>query len=395
MSDHRVSSADALAARHRETIEALERDGQYKRLRPVSGPIGPTTIVDGREVVVLCSNDYLSLANHPDVVAAGVDGLHSYGAGTASVRFICGTLDAHVDLERRLAELTGLDSALTFVSCWNANEALFPTVTAPGDVVISDELNHASLIDAIRGSRGVDRVVYPHADLQSLEVALAGASNPGVRWVVTDGVFSMEGDLAPLPEIVELCKAYDAVLVVDDSHGIGVLGPTGRGIGEHFSLAGDIDIVTGTLGKALGGAAGGFVAAGQPVIELLVQRGRPSLFSNALPATVASSATAAVEVMRREPDRVARLHANASTLRRGLRDLGYLVEDSPSAIIPIILSDAAEVGRASGRLFELGVMVVGFSFPVVPVASPRLRIQASAGLTDDHLAAALSAFGRL
>jgi glycine C-acetyltransferase len=213
--------------------------------------------------------------------------------------------------------------------------------------------------------------------------------------VVTDGVFSMEGDLAKLPGLVELCDAYDAMLVVDDSHGIGVLGATGRGTAEHFGLVGRVDVTTGTLGKALGGAAGGFVAGSQALIDVLVQRSRPSLFSNALPATVATSAEAAVGVMLREPERVARLHANAQRLRTGLRALGFECDDTPSAIIPIVLGDAREVARCSARLFELGVLVVGFSFPVVPEGAARLRVQASAGLTDEQLDTALGAFAEL
>jgi glycine C-acetyltransferase len=205
----------------------------------------------------------------------------------------------------------------------------------------------------------------------------------------------MEGDLARLPELVELCERYDAMLVVDDSHGIGVLGATGRGVAEHFGLLGRIDVVTGTLGKSLGGAAGGFVGGSEALIDLLVQRGRPSLFSNALPATVASSARAAIDVMQREPERVARLHANAARLREGLRSLGFDCEDAPSAIIPIILGDAHEVQRCSAALFELGVLVVGFSFPVVPKGAARLRVQASAALTDEQIATALDAFGRM
>jgi glycine C-acetyltransferase len=382
-------------ARHQAITSELRSAGQYKQLRTVSGPMGPTATVDGREVIVLCSNDYLGLANHPEVVAAGVNGLRSHGAGTASVRFICGTLDVHDDLEVALAELVGTPAALTFVSCWNANGALFPTVVAAGDVVVSDELNHASIIDSVRQVGGANRFVYRHSDLADLERILAESPTDGMRWVVTDGVFSMEGDLAPLPGLVDLCERYDAMLVVDDSHGIGVLGATARGTAEHFGLLGRVDVVTGTLGKSLGGAAGGFVAGSAALVDLLVQRSRPSLFSNALPATVATSARAAVEVMLREPERVARLHANAGRLRAGLRALGLDCDEAPSAIIPIVLGDARAVERASARLFELGVLVVGFSFPVVPKGAARLRVQANAGLTDEQLDAALDAFAQL
>jgi glycine C-acetyltransferase len=376
-------------------MDELRDAGQYKRLRAVSGPMGPVVRVDGREVVVLCSNDYLGLAAHPEVIDAGIDGLRSYGAGTASVRFICGTLDVHLTLERALADLCGTPAALSFVSCWNANQALFPTVVAPGDLVLSDELNHASIIDSIRLTRAADHAVYAHADLAHLRSLLEQAAGDGIRWVVTDGVFSMEGDLAPLPGLIELCAEHGAMLVVDDSHGIGTLGRTGRGTAEHFGMLGQVDVVTGTLGKALGGAAGGFVAASDALIEILVQRARPSLFSNALPATVATSAGKAVDIMLAEPQRVGRVRANAERLRRGLRQLGFECDDGPSAIIPIILGDAAEVGRCSSRLLELGVLVVGFSYPVVPRGSARLRVQSSAGLRAEHLDAALAAFARL
>ena len=390
-----MTAVDDFDRRAGTALDGLRAAGQYKELRAISGPMGPVASIGGREVIVLCSNDYLGLANHPDVVAAGIKGLRSHGAGTASVRFICGTLDVHERLERAVAGLVGTPAALSFVSCWTANEALFPTVTAPGDTVISDALNHASIIDAVRQTRGVERKIYPHNDLAELEAALTSADPGGVRWVVTDGVFSMEGDLAPLPEILDLCRAHEAIVVVDDSHGIGVLGAAGRGAPEHFGLLGQIDVITGTLGKALGGAAGGFVGASERLVELLVQRARPSLFSNALPATVACSATRAIEILLAEPERVARLHDNTARLRQGLRKLGFSCPDGASAIIPIILGDAHKVEAASRRLYELGVLVVGFSFPVVPEGQARLRVQASAALEDAHLDAALEAFGQL
>ncbi len=390
-----MSAREEFARRSGAAIDDLRKTGQYKALHTVSSPMGPVATIDGREVIVLCSNDYLGLASDPRVVEAGIDGLKTRGAGTASVRFICGTFDVHREIERTVAELSAAESALTFVSCWNANEALFPTVMGAGDTVISDALNHASIIDAIRQSRDVERKIYPHNDVDELEAALKGAPNSGIRWVATDGVFSMEGDLAPLPEILELCRSYDALLVVDDSHGVGVLGATGHGTAEHYGVSGSVDVTTGTLGKALGGAAGGYVASSAEMIELLIQRARPSLFSNALPATVARSARRAIEILNEEPERVGRLRQNAARIRTGLRKLGYEIEDNPSAIVPIILGDAVEVERASAKLFELGVLVVGFSYPVVPVGKARLRIQASAGLTDEHVDQVVSAFAAL
>src|SRR5687768_6545639 len=279
-------------SRARDLLKSLADSRQLKQFYSVTGPLGPTATIEGRgEVIVLCSNNYLGLADHPEVVAAGIEGLKKYGAGTASVRFICGSLACHRQIEETIARFVGTQAALTYVSCWNANEALFPTLVGPDDVILSDALNHASIIDSIRlVSKAIPREVYPHSDLAELEAKLKQYSGKACRWVVTDGVFSMEGDVAKLPELVALCRQYEALLVVDDSHGVGVLGSRGRGTPEHFGLFGQIDLLTGTLGKALGGAAGGYVAGAPHAIEVLQQRARPSLFSNALPATVAYSA---------------------------------------------------------------------------------------------------------
>ncbi|MDX1946783.1 MAG: glycine C-acetyltransferase [Pirellulaceae bacterium] len=383
--------------RARDLLKQLADSRQLKSFYHVTGPLGATAHVEGRgEVIVLCSNNYLGLANHPEVVAAGMAGLQVYGAGTASVRFICGTLDCHRQIEETIARFVGTPAALSYVSCWNANEAVFPTLVGPDDVILSDALNHASIIDSIRlVSKAIPREVYPHSDLADLETKLKAHAGKSCRWVVTDGVFSMEGDVARLPELVRLCREYNALLVVDDSHGIGVLGRGGRGTPEHFGLHGQIDILTGTLGKALGGAAGGYVAAGEHVIEMLQQRARPSLFSNALPATVACSARRAIEIVEREPQRVARLHANVAAIRGGLARLGFHLHDSPTAIIPIMIGDEADAIAKSQRLMELGIMVIGFGFPVVPKGQARLRVQVSAALEEQHIERALDAFAKL
>src|SRR5262245_6563322 len=388
------ASFDSRAA---ELLKSLQDTRQLKRFYSVQGPMGPTAQIEGRgEVIVLCSNNYLGLANHPEVIAAGIDGLKKYGAGTASVRFICGTLQCHREIETAIARFAGTPAALTYVSCWNANEALFPTLVGPDDVILSDELNHASIIDSIRlVSKSIPREVYKHSDLNDLDAKLKAHNAKATRWVVTDGVFSMEGDVAKLPELVALCRQYQAMLVVDDSHGVGVLGKGGRGTAEHFGLHGQIDMLTGTLGKALGGAAGGYVAASEAAIEMLQQRARPSLFSNALPATVACSAKKAIEIVEREPQRVAKLHANVRRIRDGLTKLGFHLHDSPTAIIPIMIGDEAEAIAKSQRLMELGVMVIGFGYPVVPKGQARLRVQVSAALDDQHLQRALDAFARL
>jgi glycine C-acetyltransferase len=383
--------------RARDLLKSLADSRQLKQFYRVTGPLGATARVEGRgEVIVLCSNNYLGLANHPEVVGAGIDGLKQYGAGTASVRFICGTLECHRQIEQTIARFAGTESALTYVSCWTANEAVFPTLVGPDDVILSDELNHASIIDSIRlVSKAIPREVYRHSDVADLEVRLAAHAGKACRWVVTDGVFSMEGDVARLPELVALCREHQALLVVDDSHGVGVLGKTGRGTPEHFGLHGQIDMLTGTLGKALGGAAGGYVAAAAPAIEVLEQRARTSLFSNALPATVACSARRAIEIIEREPERVGKLRANVTRIRTGLTKLGFELHDSPTAIIPIMIGDEADAIAKSQRLMELGVMVIGFGFPVVPKGQARLRVQVSAALEDQHIERALSAFAKL
>jgi glycine C-acetyltransferase len=389
-----------LDERLRTALDELKSAGTYKSLRYLTQPMAPETTIEGLgDVLVFCSNNYLGLANHPEVVEAGIEGLREYGAGTASVRFICGTFDCHRRLEERIAEFLGTEAALTYVSCWNANEGLLPNLVQKGDAIVSDELNHASIIDAGRLSRQATRKVYAHSDMNALEATLQEVADSPVKLVVTDGVFSMEGDVPKLPEIIAICRRHGATLVVDDSHGTGVIGGNGRGVHEYFGLSGKapdgVDIFTGTLGKALGGAAGGYVAGPRDVIDSLIQRSRPQLFSNALPPTVACSANKALEILQREPERVAKLHANVDRMRSGLRTLGYEVIESPTAILPIIIGETAEAIRLSNRLLEMGVFVIGFGFPVVPEGTARLRVQMSAAHTDEQIDRALEAFAAL
>ncbi len=401
----RASGSSILGQRNRTIRDQLKATGQLKALQTIDSPMDAVVTVGGYgEVACFCSNNYLGLSNHPEVVAAGIEGLKKYGAGTASVRFICGTFTPHLSLERRIARFLGVEAAYTFVSCWTATEALFPTIAEPGDLIISDELNHACIIDAIRlttvTKKGVNKAVYRHSDMDSLREALEGARvNPevtGAIFVVTDGVFSMEGDLGKLPEIRALCDEFAAIFVIDDSHGTGVMGKTGRGTQEHFGLRGDqIDIYTGTIGKALGGGAGGYIAGPKHVIDMLVQRGRPTLFSNALPVTVACSAEKAIEVLEREPQRVAKLRDNVAYARTGIREAGFEVLESPTAICPIIVHDTAKAILMSKRLLELGCYVIGFGYPVVAEGHARLRVQVSAAHEKSHLDALIKALRQL
>lgn len=399
------TSVDTLARRTSAILDQLRASGQLKVLQVIDSPMDAMVTVEGfGEVACFCSNNYLGLANHPEVVEAGIEGLKRYGAGTASVRFICGTFAPHLSLERRIAEFLGVEAAYTFVSCWTATEALFPTLAEPGDMIISDELNHACIIDAIRLTsvikKGVHKAVYRHSDMDSLREVLQGARiNPevtGAIFVVTDGVFSMEGDLGRLPEIRALCDEFGAILVVDDSHGTGVMGKSGRGTHEHFGLRGDqVDIYTGTLGKALGGGAGGYIAGPRHVIDMLIQRGRPTLFSNALPVTIACSAEKAIDILDREPQRVAKLRDNVAYARRGIREAGFEVLESPTAICPIIVHDTAKAIAMSRRLLELGCYVIGFGYPVVAEGHARLRVQISAAHARAHLDSLIKALRQI
>ncbi|MGZ4308300.1 MAG: glycine C-acetyltransferase [Gaiellaceae bacterium] len=386
----------SLTGELRAELDGLREAGTLKHFNTLCSPQGPVVeMADRGEVLVLSSNNYLGLAARPEVVEAGIKGLRRYGAGTASVRFICGTFAPHLELERELAELVGTEAALTYVSCWNANEAVIPSLTDERTVILSDALNHASIVDAIRLSKPAQKVIYAHSNMDELRAGLEAAPAEARKLVITDGVFSMEGDLARLPEIVELANGYGAIVIVDDSHGTGVMGATGRGVAEHFGLLGQIDVITSTLGKALGGAAGGFVASSAEVCEMLAQRSRPQLFSNALPPTVACSALEAVRVLRREPELPERLRELTRDFRRRLRELGLDPLDGEAAIVPIIVGETEFAIRFSERMLDEGVFVTGFGFPVVPEGTARIRVQLSAALEPEHVERALEAFERV
>ena len=388
-----------LAARLQPELDQFKRDGVYKRLNYLDSPQGARVQMEGRgEVVILSSNNYLGLCTTPDVVAAGKTALDRFGAGTGSVRFICGTFTVHRELERALAGFVGCEASLTYVSCWNANEGLCPTLLGEQDVVISDQLNHASIIDSIRLAKAITKcqtAVYKHSDMVDLEEKLRAAKGARLRLIFTDGIFSMEGDIARLPEIVALARKYDAVVAIDDSHATGVLGKTGRGTAEHYGMLGQVDIITSTLGKALGGAAGGFTAGPEALADYLTQRSRPQLFSNALPPTVAASALAAVRHVESHPELVSRLHANARYFREQLLGLGFKPLPGETPIVPVILGETAKAIEMSDRLLAEGVFVTGFGYPVVPQGHARVRCQLSAAHSRDDLDFALRAFRKV
>ena len=389
----------ALQQRLTNELEQFRQDGVYKTLNYLTSPQGPRVKMEAHgDVIILSSNNYLGLSGVPEVVAAGKAGLDRFGAGTASVRFICGTFTIHRDLERALADLVGTEASLTYVSCWNANEGLCPTLLGPDDIVISDELNHASIIDAVRLAKAITKcqsAIYRHSDMADLEAKLRAASGARTRLIFTDGIFSMEGDIAKLGDILELANKHSAIVAVDDSHATGVLGKNGRGTAEHTGVLGEVDIITSTLGKALGGAAGGFTASSAALCDYLTQRSRPQLFSNALPCTVTGSALAAVQHLLAHPDLVSRLHENSDYFRGRLAELGFKPLPGETPIIPVILGETAKAIQMSQMLLDEGVFVTGFGYPVVPQGQARVRCQISAAHTRDQLEEALAAFGKV
>ena len=380
-------------------LAEFKKQGVYKRLNYLDSPQGPRVKMEGRgDVVILSSNNYLGLCAVPEVVQAGKDALERWGAGTGSVRFICGTFTVHRELENALARFVGCESSLSYVSCWNANEGLCPTVLSEPDVVISDQLNHASIIDSTRLAKAITKcqtAVYKHSDMADLEEKLKAAGRARRKLIFTDGIFSMEGDIAKLPDLAALARKYDAVLAVDDSHATGVLGKGGRGTAEHYGMVGQIDVITSTLGKALGGAAGGFTAGPLAFTDYLTQRSRPQLFSNALPPTVAASALASVRYVEAHPELVSRLHQNARYFREQLLSLGFKPLAGETPIVPVILGETAKAIHMSELLLAEGVFVTGFGYPVVPQGHARVRCQLSAAHTRDDLDFALRAFKKV
>ena len=377
-------------------IEQLKTDRVYKRLNYLDSPQSARVRMEGRgDVLILSSNNYLGLCDEPEVTQAGIDGIGRFGAGTGSVRFICGTFTIHRELEQEIASLVGTEGSLSYVSCWNANEGLTATIVEADDFVLSDALNHASIIDSLRLAKAITKcttAVYAHSDMDDLVAKLETARNARRRIIWTDGVFSMEGSIAKLPEILEIARQHDAIVVIDDSHGTGVLGETGRGTAEHFGVLGEVDVITSTLGKALGGAAGGFVAGPASLCDTLTQRSRPQLFSNALPPTVAASALASIRCLRAQPERVVKLRDNVRYFREQIVEAGFKPLPGDTPIVPIIVGETAAAIQMSDMLLEEGVFVTGFGFPVVPQGQARVRCQLSAAHSRDDLDEAIAAF---
>ena len=383
--------SDAFLSHMRDTLAGIEAEGLMKTERLITSPQGTRVGVDGRELINLCANNYLGLADHPALVEAATGAMRDHGYGMASVRFICGTQDLHRELEQRLAAFLGTQDSILFAACFDANGALFEPLLGPEDAVISDALNHASIIDGIRLCKA-KRYRYANSDMADLEAQLKAARADGARHIMiaTDGVFSMDGYLAKLPEIRALADQYDALLMVDDCHATGFMGPKGAGTPAHCGVS--ADILTGTLGKALGGALGGYIAGPQPVIDLLRQRARPYLFSNALPPAVVAAGLKALDLVEQGDDLRAQLFENARHWRDGLTEMGFDLLEGEHPIIPVMLYDARKAQAMAQRLYELGVYVSGFFFPVVPKGRARIRTQMNAALTRADLDEALAAF---
>jgi glycine C-acetyltransferase len=378
-------------ARLQAELDGMRQAGLWKTERLIEGPQGARVRVEGREVLNFCANNYLGLASDPALVRAAQDGLARWGFGLASVRFICGTQTIHARLEAAIARFLGTEEAILYTSCFDANGGLFETLLGEGDVVISDALNHASIIDGIRLCRA-DRQRYAHADPADLERVLRSSRQARTRLVATDGVFSMDGDVAPLREICDLAERYDALVMVDDSHATGFFGPTGRGTPEHCGVAGRVDIVTSTLGKALGGASGGFTASRREVVALLRQRSRPYLFSNTLPPALVAASLACLDLLSHTTERRDRLAASTRWFRRAMTEAGFAIRPGEHPIVPIMLGDARLAHQVAADLLDEGIYVVGFSYPVVPEGQARIRVQVSAAHEQGDLERAVAAF---
>jgi glycine C-acetyltransferase len=383
----------AFRAHVEKTLAEIDSAGLYKRERIIATPQSATVSVNAQPVLNFCANNYLGLANHPELVRAAHDALDRWGYGMSSVRFICGTQEIHKELEAKLSAFLGTDDTILYSSCFDANGGVFETLLTAEDAVISDELNHASIIDGIRLCKA-QRYRYRNCDLNDLEAKLREADEKRARFklIVTDGVFSMDGFIAPLREICDLADRYGALVMIDDSHAVGFMGKTGRGTHEHCGVLGRIDIISGTLGKALGGASGGYIAARKPIVDLLRQRSRPYLFSNTLAPVITAASIAALELIGRSTALRDTLEANTRLFRAGLTDAGLTLRPGSHPIVPVMLGEAALAQRFAARMLEKGVYVIGFFYPVVPQGAARIRTQVSAAHSLADLEQAIRAF---
>jgi glycine C-acetyltransferase len=377
-----------------DELAQIRADGLYKTERVINSPQRASIVVgDGSSVLNLCANNYLGLADDPRIIDAAKDALNRWGFGMASVRFICGTQDLHKQLERKISQFLGTEDTILYPSCFDANGGLFETVLGEQDAVISDELNHASIIDGIRLCRA-RRLRYKNRDMADLEGQLQATADARRRLIATDGVFSMDGYVAPLAEICDLAEKYDAMVMVDDSHAVGFVGPTGRGTPELHGVTDRVDIVTGTLGKALGGASGGYTSGRQEIVDLLRQRSRPYLFSNSVAPAVVGASLKVLEILEHGHDLRARLRENTTWFRERMTGLGFDVLPGDHPIVPVMIGDATQAGRLADLLLTKGVYVIGFSYPVVPLGKARIRTQVSAAHSSDDLELAATAFAQ-
>ncbi|PQJ31685.1 glycine C-acetyltransferase [Nonlabens arenilitoris] len=378
-------------------IEEIKEQGLYKKERIITSPQDAViTLDDGSEVINFCANNYLGLSSHPEVIQAAKDTLDSHGFGMSSVRFICGTQDIHKELEQKLAEFYGCEDTILYAACFDANGGVFEPLLGKEDAIISDSLNHASIIDGVRLCKAA-RYRYASADMTDLEKQLIKANEDGARFkvIVTDGVFSMDGILAPLDKICDLADKYDALVMVDECHAAGFLGDTGRGSLEAKGVLGRIDIITGTLGKALGGAMGGYTVAKKEIIEILRQRSRPYLFSNSLAPSIVGASIKALELIDSSTDLIDKVQANTAYFKKGMKELGFDFVDGESAIVPVMLYDAKLSQQMADALLEEGIYVIGFFYPVVPKEKARIRVQLSAAHDKEHLDKAINAFKKV
>ncbi len=367
-----------------EQLDQIKQDGLYKHERIINSPQGAGIQVASGRVLNFCANNYLGLANHPAVVQAAKDSLDQWGYGLSSVRFICGTQDIHTQLEQQLSQFLGMDDTILYSSCFDANGGLFETLLTAEDAIISDALNHASIIDGVRLCKA-QRFRYKTCDMQDLESKLQEARSCRHRLIATDGVFSMDGTIARLKEICDLADKYQALVMVDDSHAVGFMGAHGRGTHEHCDVMGRVDIITGTLGKALGGASGGYTSARKEIVEMLRQRSRPYLFSNTVAPTIVTASLKVLELLAEATDLRDRLHANTALFRRELTKAGFNIIPGEHPIVPIMLGDAVLAHKMADQLLEEGIYVIGFSYPVVPKGAARIRVQISAAHTTEDL----------